>query len=256
MSGAAEGRQRMQLGGIGSEHGAAMHQVTACAHDHSHVNQEGGATASAARTAAQLQQTDTQQDGQFSLAAWLDRTLGSGKRMLKGFWNGSEGISAGQAGDKTGSAQIMAQIYDSNSADNSGRDAAARDSRQQDIPQAIHTPQIAAAATAVNPETMLHNAEAAGVGDPGIRQENMWQKIRVKFKDITGQLAGHLPGSFFRFQPENSFHAKQEQPREDLRKRSKVRRDEAKLDCFRTDDSYLLDSYDRRGEYSKLSTKK
>ena len=245
----------MQLGGIGSEHSAAMHQVTACAHDHSRVNNDGGPAASAAKAAAQLQQMETQQDAQFSLSAWLDRTLGSGKRMLKNFWNGSDEANAGQVGDETGSSQVMAQIYDSNSTDSLGKDASGRNNQQQDMSQTLHTPQIAAAATAVNPQTIQNNSGFAAVEDIGMQQESMWQKVRVKFKDITGQLTGHLPGKFLHFQTKNSFQAKQEPPKEDPRKRSKVRRDEVKLDCYRTDESYLLDSYDRKGEYSKLSTK-
>ncbi len=245
----------MKLGGVGTEHSATMHQVTACAHDHSHVNNEGGAAASAAKAAAQLQQMETQQDAQFSLSAWLDRTLGSGKRILKNFWNGSNEANAGQVGDKTGSSQVMAQIYDSNSTDSLGRNAAGQNSQQQDMSQTMNTPQIAAAATAMNPQTIHHDSAFAAVEESGIQQESMWKKVRVKFKDITGQLTGHLPGKFFQFQPKNSFQARQEPPKEELRKRSKARRDEVKLDCFRTDDSYLLDSYDRKGEYSKLSTK-
>ncbi len=81
--------------------------------------------------------------------------------------------------------------------------------------------------------------------------------MKVRFKDITGQLAGHLPKKFSGFlQTRNSFQARQQKPKQDLRKHSKYREDKVEIDCVLTDDSYLLDSYDRKGEYSKLSTKK
>ena len=80
--------------------------------------------------------------------------------------------------------------------------------------------------------------------------------MRVRLKGTAGQLAGHLPGNFFNAQTNNSFQAGKERSREDLRKHSKFRKDELEIDCILTDDSYLLDSYDRKGEYSKLSTKK
>ena len=80
--------------------------------------------------------------------------------------------------------------------------------------------------------------------------------MRVKFKELTGHLAGHLPGNFSGTQTKGSFQAKQEHSKEDLRKHSKYRKDELEIDCILMDDSYLLDSYDRKGEYSKLSTKK
>ena len=41
-----------------------------------------------------------------------------------------------------------------------------------------------------------------------------------------------------------------------MRRRSKYRQDELEIDCVLTDESYLLDSYDRKGEYSQLTTSK
>lgn len=82
-------------------------------------------------------------------------------------------------------------------------------------------------------------------------------RVREKVRGVAGQLAGKLPGHLFRFQTKNSFQARSEQkPEEDLRKRSKYRKDELEIDCILTDESYLLDSYDRKGEYSQLSAKK
>lgn len=74
------------------------------------------------------------------------------------------------------------------------------------------------------------------------------RRFRIKVHTATGYLEKHLP-----FKQTGSFQAKH-QKKEDLRKHSRYRRDEMEIDCILTDDSYLMDSYDRKGEYSKLST--
>lgn len=249
----------MQFNGIGKEHDAQMHHVTNCMHDHSHYHQEtGGARmASGSMNAQAMQAQEQQAEGQFSLSAWLDRTLGNGRRLLRYIWGTNEAPGTGEPGDKTGAAQVMAQISESSAADNvGGISAAGLNLQQPDTSRTMHTPQIAAASAAVQPRNEQGNPYFAAVQDIGSQQETLWQKVKVKFKDITGQLAGHLPGKFFNAQTKGSFQAKQEQPKEDLRRRSKYHKDELEIDCVLMDDSYLLDSYDRKGEYSRLSTKK
>lgn len=250
----------MQLNGIGSEHSADLHHVTACLHDHSATSPKvGGAAMQSSSMGTQILQTgELEQEGQFSLSAWLEKTMGSGKRLLGRIWNGNETAAAGVPGDKQGEAQVMAQIGDDSiSASISANVSGQTTNSQTDPTRTIHTPQIAAAATAaVQPQSIQDNPYFSTVQSSGDRQETIWQRVRVKFKDIAGRLAGHLPGKFFGAQAGNLFHAKQEKPKEDLRKHSRFRKDELEIDCILTDDSYLLDSYDRKGEYSKLSAKK
>ncbi len=250
----------MQFNGIGNGHGAEMHHVTNCMHDHSHYRQDVEATkaASGNMSAQAVQETGQQTEGQFSLSAWLEKTLGSGKGLLRHIWGTNEPGQAGEPGDKAGAAQVLAQVSESTTADSAGTSTAGANIHQPDMAQTLHAPQAAAAASVVPPQNPQGNPYFAAVEDTGSRQENPWQKMRVKFKDIAGQLAGHLPGRFLNAQTRGSFHAKQEQgrPREDLRRRSKFRRDEVEINCVLMDDSYLLDSYDKKGEYSKLSTKK
>lgn len=250
----------MQFNGIGNEHGAEMHHVTNCMHDHSHYRQDMGAMKAAAgnMNAQAAQETGQQTEGQFSLSAWLEKTLGNGKSLLRYIWGTNEPTEAGEPGDKTGAAQVLAQVSESRTADSGGTSTTGLNIHQPDMAQTLHAPQVAAAASAVPPRNPQGNPYFAAVEDTGSRQENLWQKVRVKFKDIAGQLAGHLPGKFLNTQTRGSFQAKQERgrPREDLRRRSKFRRDELEIDCVLMDDSYLMDSYDKKGEYSKLSTKK
>lgn len=224
----------MQLGGIGGSHGGEIHQVTNCIHNHEHKREPGGAAASSQAMSSQaFQMQQQQQDAQMSLSAWLQKMLGNGKSFLKGVWglNEVENASA-QTGDRTGQAQLMAQPDER--AGQVSRSAAARNAAMQENPYFL---------------TMA----------PGESERRMTplQRVRARVKSVTGQLAGKLPGHFFRFQAKNSFQARPDnKPKEDLRKRSKYRKDELEIDCILTDESYLMDSYDRKGEYSRLTTKK
>lgn len=237
----------MRFDGIGNNHSADVHHVTNCMHDHTRFEKKEGRAAMSASPASntQAQTSEVRQEEPFSLSAWLEKTFGDGKRLLRRLWGSDEWSRAGEAGDKSGAAQISAGIREDG--EDGGRSAGTG---------TVHAPQIAAAATAVQPpRTLTDNPYFSAVEDTGRRQETLWQKIRVKFGNVAGQLAGHLPGKFFGFQAKNSFQAKQERPKEDLRKLSKYRKDEAVIDCILTDDSYLLDSYNKKGEYRKLSTK-
>jgi len=244
----------MQLNGVGVEHNASMHHVTKCTHDHTVSHKEGGAGSSAA-SGAKMQnlQVEMQQEGQFSLSAWMEKVLGSGKRLAKSIWGSNEAAVSGTAGDKADGQQVVAYVRE----DSMGADGANQGDRHQDPSQTLHTPQIAAAATVVKePHAAQNEPYFAAVEDTGRQQETLWEKVKVKFKDVTGQLAGHLPGKFFQFQAKNSFQAKQEQPKENLRKPNKLRRDTVEINSVAVEESYLLDSYDRKGGYSKLSTRK
>lgn len=248
----------MQLNGIGSGHGAETHHVTSCMHDHAKGPKNGGAAAKGMEMSAQAFQAESRQaETQFSLSAWLQRTLNRGKRLWGNIWGGEQPASLGEIALKSAEEQLAAQadLNRETEADTAGRSVPQQNAGQA-LPQKLHTPQIAAAATAMaQPQDLQNNPYFAAVEKMEDSQGNLWQRMRVKFRNAAGQLAGHLPGKFFGAQTKSSFQAGQERHREDLRKKSKFRRDEIEIDCVLTDDSYLLDSYDRKGEYSKLSAK-
>lgn len=225
----------MQFNGIGEGHGAEMHQVTNCMHDHSHYRKpEPLASASSAAEQPQTLESVRQElTGQFSLSAWLAQTLKGGGKFLRGFWDGGGSEVSGDGGGRADKPSVMAR-----------QDA-------DRTPQAAEASMASLACGAVG-----KNPYFSALGETGSRRESLWQKARVRFKDAAGYLAGHLPGNFFNAKPRNSFQAGQQRPREDPRKRSRFHGDQLEIDCFLTDDSYLLDSYDRKGEYSKLSAKK
>lgn len=222
----------MQLDGI--DHGSHSHQVTQCMHESTHYRKTGASAASAASSqSAQLQMEETQQEAQFSLSAWMQKTLGSGRSLWRGIWGSNETANTSQDGEKSGAAQAMAQLSENHAAGETVRTASAAAVEKQGLNPYFQP---------VEQKTVPRFAPV--------------QRLRSKIREAASQLADHLPGRFFGFQTRNSFQAKQQRPREDLRRRSKYRKDELEIDCILTDESYLMDSYDRKGEYSQLTTKK
>lgn len=245
----------MQLGRIDSGHDADMHHVTECMHDHAHFKKQEGPlkTGGDGFESQAMEMMQKEQEGQFSLSAWLNRIWGSGKRFLHGFWNGGSSLDSGEGDGKADLLKPLAS--EGEPADRSG--ASSQNMTQPDTSGALHAPGIAAASAAVPPPRMMEdNPYFSAVVDAERKQDHLWQRVRVRFREARGELAEHLPGRFFNARNRDSFRAKQEKPREDLRKRSRFHGDDLDIDCILTDDSYLLDSYDRKGEYSRLSAKK
>lgn len=184
---------------------------------HDHTHTKQGASAASGVSAKAFQVQQSKQEAQLSLTNLIRNLLGGGKHLWKGFWgNGSTASLSAEESGDKSGQQVVMQLGEE-----------------------------------MNPyfQTLSDNSPVTGMP--------LVQRIRSRVKGVTGQLAGKLPGRFFRFQAKNSFQARSEQkPEENLRKRSKYRKDELEIDCILTDESYLLDSYDRKGEYSQLTTKK
>lgn len=244
----------MQFNGIGQEHNQGMHHVTTCIHEHSHYKKTEGELSGGATSAARAQAAhpaEQKQEGELSLSAWLERTMGRGKSLLRGFWGSGEVPGAGEAGHKTGEAQVLAQLNADSASERGSVPGAGINSSAETAAAQLHTPQIAAASAPLR--ELQNNPYFQTLQEEGSQSGSMLQKIKVKFKDIKGQIAGHLPGRFFSAGKKGSFRGEKESPREDLRRHSRYRKDELEIDCILTDDSYLMDSYDRKGEYSRLS---
>ncbi len=225
----------MQLGGIGTEH-ARSHHVTTCIHDHDHDRKQQGAMKMTASGSTANQ--GTQSNVQLSLAEIAQRLVDKGRSLFRGIWGTNEANGAGTPGDKTGQGQTMAQL--SQAAPNGQATGAEV--------QAV----VRQGAVPANPYfTAVPEGSLAAAATP-------LQKVRAKVRGIAGQLAGKLPKKFMPSrQTKDSFHAKPErEPKEDLKRRSRYKKDELEIDCILTDESYLLDSYDRKGSYSQLTTKK
>ena len=240
----------MQLNEVGSRHSSSTHHVTNCMHDHTHIDKVGkiGAAASSGTSVQSMMAAESQAEAQFSLAAWLDKTLNGGRKLWGSIWgNGdAEGmVDAGgtvNAGREAGAEQIAAILPQDDSG--SGQ-------------QTLHAPQIAAAVSAIRqPQDIHNNLHFSPAKSPEEKQEKLWRRMRVKLQNMAGQLTGRSSGKSLSAQPRGSSQVRRERLKEDLRKQSRSRRDELVINSVQTDDSYLLDSYDRKGAYSKLSARK
>lgn len=224
----------MQLNGIGAEHSADMHHVTKCVHDHSETEMRGGTKrlTSPGAAARFSMRVHSQPPQTLSLTDRVQQLLADGRDLLRGIWRGSEISSAEETGEGSGNALFAAQADKGNDAN--------------------------VIKAAENNEMIRQNPYFAAIV-PQTRQSgtvSVLQKARMKTRALAGRLASHLPGGAFRFQKQNSFSAKGEDSREEIRRRSRYRQDELEIDCILTDESYLLDSYDRKGGYSQLTTQK
>ena len=85
---------------------------------------------------------------------------------------------------------------------------------------------------------------------------NPFQKVRYQVQKVARKLIDRLPGRFLGSYTGDFLQTKQEQTKEDLRKRSQYKQDDQEIECILTDESYLTDSYNRKGEYSHLTTDK
>lgn len=233
----------MQVNGIGTGHGSE-HQVTNCLH--THTGEKKGAAAMSVQSQGKLQQgaqTVTVQPEGFSLAAWMKNVLGTGRRLLLNIWGGGDQgtlpASGEGAGEASGEEGARADVYTDQA------------TAQERVSSTLHTSQVAAASSLVQPAQSLlqHNPYFSAIEDTGKQKLTLWQKVRIRFQTLTSHMTKDFSGK-------NSFQAKQEQPKEDLRRHSRFRQDDLEVDCVLTDDSYLLDSYDRKGKYSRLLQQK
>lgn len=250
----------MQVNGIRNDH-SSQHHVTNCIHSHGGDKKTGDAGMASAAQGNQSSSVNSEitREGHFSLSAWMKNTLNGGKKLLQNIWGSSaEETSSTLVNDKEiqalnqmtiQAAEESTQALNRSPAQNMGQQTSESGTPGNTVK--LHGPQIAAAASGVQtPQNILQqNPYFSAVEDTGRQQENLWQKMKVRFQAITGYLTKQFSGR-------NSFQAKQEQPKEDLRRHSRYRQDNLEVECVLMDDSYLLDSYDKKGEYSKLSAKK
>lgn len=248
----------MQTSGIGSSHSDA-HQVTTCIHNHKHQleGEVQGAAPSASSTTQQVQSTSEQKGESFSLSSWLQNTLSGAKRLLGKIWGESAESAQGEIAAQTG-VESMADIAAQNAAETLSSAVDVRSDLQHNARQetlhtnTLHSSQIEAASATVQPvQNYNNNPYFSAIEENATSQQSIWQKIKVRFQNITGFLTKR-----FSFSNSSSFQTKQERPKEDLRRHSRYREDDLEIDCILTDDSYLMDSYNKKGEYSKLSADK
>lgn len=183
-------------------------------------------------------------EGTFSLSAWMKNAMGSGKKLLGRIWGEAEPISRQSESHQNLSEQSM-----------SAQDVSGQEAAEQTIAEdMLHTAEVTAAASNIQPDITRNNPYFTAMESEAVKSRALWQRMRVRFEAIAGYLTRQFSGK-------DSFLAGQEKPgqnstgresMEDLRKKSRYRGVEEEIDCILTDDSYLLDSYDKKGEYTKI----
>lgn len=201
------------------------------------------------RAASDSTKTTEMSQNKLSLLDFLKNTIARGKSLLGKLWGTESG-----AGAPIGSSQAV---------DGARAQQAGADPLVTLHDNASHDPHVAAASAVVQqPQSQIgSNPYFTTHSDPGKTKENIFQKIRVRFRDMAGQLTKRFGGRLGerlagKFAGKNTLNSRQQRSKEDLRRRSRYKENDTEIDCVLTDDSYLLDSYDRKGEYSRLTTEK
>lgn len=252
----------MQTNGIGSSTHSDMHHVTNCIHNHKHRldGKVDGAGGSGTATTQPVTTPAQQTTASFSLSTWLQNTLSGARKLFGKIWGSDTGKIQGEVAAKAG-AEILADIATQNAEEVTNNVLGVQSDLQQSLQQELyqqpdtgtpHRSQIEAASALVQPtQNVNNNPYFAALTEESVPQQSVWQKIKIRFQNITGFLAKR-----FSFAGGGTFQTKQEHPKEDLRRHSRYRKDDVEIDCIITDDSYLMDSYNKKGEYSKLSAGK
>ena len=225
----------MQIGGVGSGHDTYSHQVTGCIHEHTENKDVGAAgaklgSAQAAQTATEVLQENTS----VNLMSWVQNIGSKGKQLLQKIW-----------GDNTKDSDAIT------SQNGSGNHIARQETLVTGNSVGVKTTMNRAVVETAATHTYFRPVEAKDA-----MPANPFQKVRYQVQKVARKLMDRLPGRFLGSHTGDFLQTKQEQTKEDLRKRSQYKQDDQEIECILTDESYLTDSYNRKGEYSHLTTDK
>jgi len=225
----------MQIGGVGSGHDTYSHQVTECLHEHTGQTDTGSLGAKMAdgqetRTAAEILQ-DTSNENMMS---WVQKIGHSGKQLLQKIWGDSKEADAVISQDQGTGNRITGQ-----------------ETTVTGTSVGVKTTMNRAAVETAATHTYFRPVEAKDA-----MPANPFQKVRYQVQKVARKLMDRLPGRFLGSHTGDFLQTKQQQTKEDLRKRSQYKQDDQEIECILTDESYLTDSYNRKGEYSHLTTDK
>ena len=226
----------MQIGGVGSGHDTYSHQVTECLHEHAGHADTGSmankmADSQTAQTATEILQ-DTSNENMMS---WVQKIGSSGKQLLQKIWGDSK-----EAGDT-----VISQNQ------STGNQITGQETTVTGTSVGVKTTMNRAAMENAATHTYFRPVEAKDA-----MPANPFQKVRYQVQKVARKLMDRLPGKFLGSHTGDFLQTKQQQTKEDLRKRSQYKQDDQEIECILTDESYLTDSYNRKGEYSHLTTDK
>jgi hypothetical protein len=222
----------MQIGGVGSGHDTYSHQVTGCIHEHGENKDVGGAGTKLG--SVQTAEEVLQENSSVNFMSWVQNISSKGKQFLQKIWGESK-----EANDA-----ITSQ-------NGSGNHIAGQETLVTGNSVGVKTTMNRAAVETAATHTYFRPVEAKDA-----MPANPLQKVRYQVQKVARKLMDRLPSRFLGSHTGDFLQTKQQQTKEDLRKRSQYKQDDQEIECILTDESYLTDSYNRKGEYSHLTTDK
>lgn len=204
-----------------------VHHVTECIHeDRIEKKRESAAGLRDSVTLTNAQPTQTQEP-QWNLFQWMGQMLGQGLSGIKNFFSTGDGGLA---------------------------DTASQNSNPQDmqIVQDSVMAQLMPDEEAISDSTAKYFVPTKEEIPPNNWFVNLKSRARIKFGEIRSSLAKYLKQDQNLNMGADRNGTSQNKQKEDKSRLSVYKKDELEIDCIITDDSYLLDSYNRKGDYSKL----
>ena len=226
----------MQVGGVGSGHDTYSHQVTSCLHEHG-ANADTGSMGArnGAEQAAQMTTEVLQDNSAGNLLSWVQNIGNSGKQLLQKIWGDSKEANDAVTSQKDGSGDHIAG---------------------QETLVTGNTVGVKATLNKAAVETAATHTYFQPIETRDTVPTTPLQKVRYQIQKVARKLMDRLPGRFLGSHTGDFLQTKQQHTKEDLRKRSQYKEDDQEIECILTDESYLTDSYNRKGEYSHLTTDK
>lgn len=211
----------MQLGGI-REH-EHSHRITNCIHDHDSAKEKtGGAPMTLATSYSTMPNQQVSQEIPELLDA-MRNVFRSGRSLFGKVWGWDEEATEEQ--NEATSATIVARTAGTLLSPN------------------IQTP----------PKMISEYPYFTAVQS---RKHTVPHRLYTRFRDLSRRFRQNFGRQSCEFSNESSLNDRRQASKEDLRKKSRYRERNVEFDCVLTDDSYLLDSYDKKGEYSRLTTER
>lgn len=220
------------LNGIGNGmHNQVMdshvHHVTDCIHeDRADHKKEVAAGLRDSVTLTNEQPAQTQESQQ-NMFQWMSRMLGQGLTGIKNFFSAGDGGVADTASQNA-------------------------DPQDMQIAQDSVMVQLMPDEKAIADSTAKYFVPTKEEIPPNNWFANLKSRARIKFGEIRNSLAKYLKQDQSLHMGAGRNSTSQNKQKEDKSRLSVYKKDELEIDCIITDDSYLLDSYNKKGDYSKL----
>lgn len=217
------------VGGIGggmNSQGTSghVHHVTECIHEEKRKLPQGGAASSARINAAESVQTVTKQETQWDLFAWVGKAMGRGMSGIRSLFG---------LGRSTGNQALR------------GSEAARETVMVQLLPDQRSGMEHAAAYFVPTKEAVPNNSWF----------QSLKTRASIRFGVIRDSLTKYLKQEQGLQMGTGKQGAFSQREKESRRRIEPYRPEEPKIQCIATDDSYLLDSYNKKGDYSKLGSR-